>query len=311
MRRSAGLPALAAGMLAAATVGLVAHAQSGTGASPCSPPGGLVATTARSTMGLLVGPVETMYTRGQASSRHPTSGEIMLGGAGMSNPAGMSGPGGTGTTGSSTPGGGMPGPGSKDVRHLEVHICARDTGRVTQDASPTITVVDQTARGMVETVPVAVMEGVGQGAADLHYGNNVTMPSDHTFLVTVALGADRAAYTLTMGPEGMVWGEPTRAAAVGAPAPGAAAPPPPAAAAPAAPPMGRGSGPAAPPVMPPATGTRAPMPGTGVLSSAAPALGGGIACLGAALWLVTRRRRPQPVTVSRGGASAVRLGPRR
>lgn len=297
MRRSAGLPAIIAGVIAAtaAVVGLATHTQSGAAAGPCAPAGALMATTAHDTMGLVVGPAETMYTQAQANAQHPTSGEIMLGGAGM--------PGAGGTSPGAAPSA------SKDMRHLEVHICASDTGQVVQNASPTITVADQSSGGTAQSIPVAVMEGVGEGVSDLHYGNNLTMPSGDTFLVTVTLGADRAAYTLTMGPEGMVWGEPTQAAGAAAPAP-----PPPAAAAPAPPGTGAGThqaAPPAPPVMPPATGTRAPMPRTGVLTGAAPAVGGALALLGALLGVVVRLRRPQPVTVFRGGSTAVRLGPRR
>jgi hypothetical protein len=286
MRRAVGVSALAT-VLSISAIALVSHARMGSATvSPCAAPGALQATTARYTMGLLVGPVETMYTQSQASAQHPTSGEVMLGGT-MSNLPGMA-------TGGSMPGGTGAPAASGQVWHLEVHICSKDTGQVVQNANPVITVLDTTAGGMPRTIPVAVMEGVGQGLADLHYGNNVTMPAGHTFLVTVAPGADRAAYELTMGPQGMVWGAPTTA-------PVAAAAAPPRAAAPrtAAPPSGMGSATAQmpPPAMPPASG--APTPRTGVLTSAAPAAGGGIAFIGVVLWVMARRRRPEPMRLAR------------
>ena len=89
------------------------------------------------------------------------------------------------------------GMGGADVRHLEVHICSRSTGKVVQNAQPTITVVDNTSNGMADHVSVAEMEGIGAGVADLHYGNNVTMPAMHRYTVTVTLNGEKAVFNFT------------------------------------------------------------------------------------------------------------------
>jgi hypothetical protein len=89
------------------------------------------------------------------------------------------------------------GMGGAEVRHLEVHICLRVTGKVVQNAQPTITVVDDTVGGMTDHVSVAEMEGIGAGVADLHYGNNITMPAMHRYTVTVSLNGEKAVVNLT------------------------------------------------------------------------------------------------------------------
>jgi hypothetical protein len=272
MRRSAGLPALAAVFaVAAAAVLSSTHASTAGGAGCTIPVGSLQATTAHHLFALDVGPMEAMYSPSEAKAKHPGGGEIMLGGA-MSN---------------------VPGP-PAPARHLEVHICSKDGSQVVQNANPVITLADLTSNGRPLSIPVAVMEAVGQGVADLHYGNNVLMPADHTYLVTVIAGADTAAFQLTMGQSGITWGQPTMGAAVAVP-PTAATPAPGA--------MGSmspggmsamspgGTG-AAPPVPATPPGTGAPTPRTGAIDDAAPAAAGlGSAVIGVLLCGVARRRR--------------------
>jgi hypothetical protein len=276
MSGSKRLPALVGAVLAVLATAVVTSTQASSAGSGCTiPAAALQATTAHDLIALDVGPMETMYSQSEAAVKHPTSGEIMLGGA-MSNATGSS------------------------VRHLEVHICSKDGSQVVRNASPSISLTDTTANGAPQTVPVAVMQGVGQGVADLHYGNNVSMPAGHTYLAIVSLGADRAGFSFTVGDHGIVWGAPTNVAA--------AAPAPPATAATAAPTamgsmspgagggMGTGSSAPAPapstaptPAAPPGTG--APTPHTGVVTDAAPVAGLGAAAVGASLCVAGRRRR--------------------
>ena len=129
-----------------------------------------IAATASYRFALRVGMPERMYTPAQARKMHPKQGEVMLRGS-MSM-------------------GGMAMGGS--MRHLEVQICAKTANAVITNANPTIVVVDTTAHGMPMKVPIAVMEGIGKGVADLHYGNNVTMPAGHRFTITVTLKGQRA-----------------------------------------------------------------------------------------------------------------------
>jgi hypothetical protein len=145
------------------------------------------ATTASYHMALVIGPVEEMLpdATATATTGHAMQGEVMLRGKMMTLP-GMS-------MGS---GGGAMSPPVED-RHLEVHICSKN-GKVVQDAQPQITVTDNSVSGTSKQVPVAVMEGAGQGTEDLHYGNNVVMAPGHDFTVLVAVGSEQARFTLKM-----------------------------------------------------------------------------------------------------------------
>ncbi len=204
-------------------------------ASQCAPGTGLTktVTTATYTMVLDANASEAMYTQAQVAAQHPQTGEVMLqgqmntmGGSGNNaSPTTMMGTAttmmGTATTTAhapmtTTPMGhssmvttttamgktsntqtATPGMGGAYVRHLEVHICSRTTGKVVQNAQPTITVVDHTSKGMAERVSVAEMEGIGAGVADLHYGNNITMPAMHRYTVTVILNGQKAIFSFT------------------------------------------------------------------------------------------------------------------
>jgi hypothetical protein len=121
---------------------------------------------------LRVGPAENMYMPYQVRASHPKHGEEMLRGQMTTDVSLLTG-----------------GP----VRHLEVQICARGTRSVVTNASPTIVVDDLTEHKVVR-LPVAVMEGIGEGVADLHYGNNVAIPRRHRFVVIVSWRTDRVAF---------------------------------------------------------------------------------------------------------------------
>jgi hypothetical protein len=121
---------------------------------------------------LRVGPAQNMYMRYQVRASHPKHGEEMLRGK-MTTDASM-------LTG---------GP----VRHVEVQICARATRAVVTNASPKIIVHDLT-KNTVVSLPVAVMEGIGEGVADLHYGNNVAIPRRHPLIITASWRRERAVF---------------------------------------------------------------------------------------------------------------------
>jgi len=116
-----------------------------------------------------------MWTPAQVKAKHPTSGEVMLMGSMGGAPMAM---------------GGL-------QRHLEVHITSRVTKKVVMGAHPTISAIDTTAtNAMAIKVPVAEMEGVNAGAADLHYGNNVNLVADHVYKITVNLRGVRAVFQI-------------------------------------------------------------------------------------------------------------------
>jgi len=132
------------------------------------------ATTKSYALTLDVGPLETMYTQAQVKAKHPTAGEVMLGGS-MGGMSGM-----TMAAGN---------------RHLEIHVASRTTGKVLAVAPSSITLTDTTGTAMSEKMSVVEMEGIGEGMADLHYGNNVKVTVGHTYEVTVTVKGETASFT--------------------------------------------------------------------------------------------------------------------
>jgi hypothetical protein len=82
------------------------------------------------------------------------------------------------------------------IHNLEIQICARRTRLVVTNASPTIDVNDLTA-GKTTRLPVAVMEDISAGEADLHYGNNIALPTGHRFLVTARWRHEQATFSFS------------------------------------------------------------------------------------------------------------------
>ena len=159
-------------ILAPTTTAVASRAGVGCGAAA----GTRIAVTASYRFALRIGATEKMYTPSQVRTMHPKDGEVML-------------------RGSMSMGGMSMGP---SMRHLEVQICAQKTRVVITNANPTIVVTDNTDKGMATKVPVAVMEGIGEGVADLHYGNNVMITGGHRVTITVSLEGERAVFHLTM-----------------------------------------------------------------------------------------------------------------
>ena len=123
---------------------------------------------------LSIGMPEKMWTPAQVRAKHPTTGEVML----MDTMAGAMSMGGS-------------------QRHVEVHITSRATGKVVMGAHPTISAIDTNMKNaMTIKVPVAVMQGVIVGAADLHYGNNVDLVAGHTYKVGISLKGERAVFQM-------------------------------------------------------------------------------------------------------------------
>jgi len=159
--------------VAALTLAL-AVAASGAGTSPRAVPG-LRATTRSYDFTLTLGMPEQMWTLAQVKAMHPKMGELML----MGSMAG-----------------GMPM--GDTQRHLEVHIYSRATGKPVAGADPTISIVDTSVKNAApQKVPVAEMESVRIGPADLHYGNNVELTGGHTYRVIVTLNRQVAVLQAT------------------------------------------------------------------------------------------------------------------
>jgi hypothetical protein len=130
------------------------------------------ATTASYKLTLRVGLMEAMYTPAQVKAKHPTSGEVMVGG---------------GMTAGSMMNGAV-------ERHLEVHIHSLKSGAVVTNVMPTIELIDTTMHAMAEKVVAVAMEGIGLGSADLHYGNNASLTIGHSYRVTVVVRGETATF---------------------------------------------------------------------------------------------------------------------
>jgi hypothetical protein len=136
----------------------------------------IMRTTATYKLTLSVGPVEKMYTAEDVRTKHPASGEVMIGHA-------MT----------------MEGMTMDDAnRHLEVHVLSRTTRKVVTNARPTITLTDTSAMGgmaMSEKVNAMAMQGIGEGTADLHYGDNVKLAVGHVYKVVVTVKGEKATFS--------------------------------------------------------------------------------------------------------------------
>ncbi len=157
---------------------VAAVAAGGAAAKPGPCATGQVVKTHSYLFALDLGSVETMYTPAQVKATHPKSGEVMLSGSMTSGMAGMT----------MSPSG---------VRHLEVHICTSG-GAVFTKGHPTIVIVDMSSKNPMMMVPVATMEGIGEGVSDFHYGNNVELTTGHHLTVTVTLNGQRAVFHTTV-----------------------------------------------------------------------------------------------------------------
>lgn len=137
-----------------------------------------------------VGPEEQMYTSDQVTSMHPSSGEVMMGGQMSSGASGSPGSSEMGTGAA----GGMSGSGGSQIRHVEVHICSRSSGKAVTGATPTMGMADSTGQTAAQSMAVAVMQGVGMGAADMHYGNNMAVVPGHYYTITCTLNGQTGTF---------------------------------------------------------------------------------------------------------------------
>jgi hypothetical protein len=136
--------------------------------------------TANYRMLLIVSPPQSMYTQAQVQSEHPTNGEVMFSGA-MTMPSGMSG---MSMSASSYPAG---------WHHVEVHVYDRASGAVVKDASPAITIHDDTT-GTTTTLPIVTMQSVVTGGPDFHYGNNAQLHAGDAYTLTTKANSNVATF---------------------------------------------------------------------------------------------------------------------
>jgi hypothetical protein len=143
-----------------------------------SHPGAKVATTTDYVMVAVAGPSESMYTPSEATSKHPTSGEVMLSGH-------MAGSAGSMSMGSGSA-----------MRHVEVHICSKADGKAVVSAMPSMDLRDLTA-GSMSSLQVGEMQGLDRNPVDTHYGNNVTVVPGHHYQVRTTMNGQSGMFAFT------------------------------------------------------------------------------------------------------------------
>jgi hypothetical protein len=141
-----------------------------------SHPGAKLATTPDYMMVAVAGPSESMFTPSEATSQHPTSGEVMLSGQ-------MA-----GSSGSMSMGSGSA------MRHVEVHICSKANGKAVVSAMPSMELRDVTAGSMMSSMQVGEMQGLDRNPADTHYGNNVTVVPGHRYQVRTTMNGQTGMF---------------------------------------------------------------------------------------------------------------------
>jgi len=178
--------ALAACSGGAETVPMARQTMAAASVSAGCPAGADLTKTTQTPSYLLVvnaGDTMPMYSRREAAAQDPARGEIMLGGS-MGSMRMMN---------SKHTLGSMP---VGDMQHLIVRVCSLDNGQVVTDARPSITLADLTTGSDPRTIPVLAMQSVDESPRDIHYGNDVQMPSGHSFEVIVRLDGETATFTI-------------------------------------------------------------------------------------------------------------------
>jgi hypothetical protein len=133
------------------------------------------ATVASYRVVLMIGANEPMYTLADYRAHHYKTGEIIL--KGMMPPMMKMAP------------GGMLVP-----HHLEVHIYNTRTGAVVSSASVAITLTDMRTKKSIMVAPL-LMQGIGAGKQDLHYGNMVLLMTEH-YVVDVWINGHHVRYAV-------------------------------------------------------------------------------------------------------------------
>jgi len=135
--------------------------------------------TAHYRLELQIGPTEKMFTPAEVKAKHPTDGEVMVGGK-MSMGMPMA----------------MMSMATEETRHLEVHVYSLENGKVVTSAQVAIAVTDTSSK-KVEDVATVKMYGIQEGIPDTHYGNNVSLPPG-SYGITVTVNGEKAAFEVAI-----------------------------------------------------------------------------------------------------------------
>jgi hypothetical protein len=140
------------------------------------------AQTAHYRLELQIGPTEMMYMPNEVAAKHPSDGEVMVGGVmgtAMNMSMGMS-------MGMEMP----------NARHLEVHVYPLGKDTAVTNAKVKILVTDLTAK-KTQKVAAAKMYGIKEGPSDTHYGNNVELPAGN-YRVDISVNGEAANFTVAI-----------------------------------------------------------------------------------------------------------------
>jgi hypothetical protein len=135
-----------------------------------------------------IGDREQMYSETDAERLKPISGEIMVSGqtaGGIGDMEGMSG---------MSPGGSMQT--DPAMRHLELHVRSKATGRAVRDVNVGVIIADA-AGSQQMVVPIAAIYGISEGQDDWHYGNNIRLLPGH-YVVLISANREAARFDVTI-----------------------------------------------------------------------------------------------------------------
>jgi hypothetical protein len=86
--------------------------------------------------------------------------------------------------------------GSRTQTHVSVRVFDRGTGKAVWEPYPLrVRLRRATEQAPGRPLAVALMEGVGKGTCDRHYGTNVRLEADQRYTLTATLGSDTVVFS--------------------------------------------------------------------------------------------------------------------
>lgn len=87
--------------------------------------------------------------------------------------------------------------GTRSQTHVSIHVRDRETGRVLWEPYPLrVRLRRASEQAPGRALAVALMEGVGKGVCDRHYGTNVRLEAGQRYILTATLGSDTVSFSL-------------------------------------------------------------------------------------------------------------------
>jgi len=137
-------------------------------------------TTATRAFVLHVLPPERIFTSGQAAELTPKEGEVIFRGALVDEARA----------------------GSPSQTHVSVHILDRRRGDAVWEPYPLRVRLGPADGEEVRPLDVALMEGIGEGVCDRHYGTNVRLDAGRRYQLSATLGSETVRFNFEAGAHG-------------------------------------------------------------------------------------------------------------